>query len=159
MSAPPVPRPAGSPDHAAAGPLDDRDLVRRFNAGDEAAFTALAARHRESLVATALGLLRNRADAEELAEDALIRARRGLGRFRGDSSLRVWLNGIVRNLSLNRPWHFFRRHRHLTESFERPLPPAVRLTSPAPRPGDEAEPGPGEPAANFPRWSPQAWPH
>src|ERR1041384_1228371 len=65
----------------------DAELVRRFNGGDEAAFVEIMTRYREKIFSVALALLRNRADAEEIAQDTFIRAHRGLARFRGDSSL------------------------------------------------------------------------
>src|ERR1041385_5360198 len=69
----------------------DAELVRRFNSGDEAAFVEIMSRYREKIFSVALALLRNRADAEEIAQDTFIRAHRGLNRFRGDSSLATWL--------------------------------------------------------------------
>jgi RNA polymerase sigma-70 factor (ECF subfamily) len=98
--------------------LYDATLVARFNAGDEAAFSEIVARYRQKLFAVAHGLLRNRADAEEIAQDAFIRAHRGLARFRGDSSLSAWLHCITLNLSRNRYWYFFRRRRHATLSLD-----------------------------------------
>ena len=92
--------------------LFDAVLVQRFNAGDESAFVEIATRYREKMFHVALGLLRNRADAEEIAQDTLIRAHRSLARFRGDSSLAAWLYCITLNLSRNRYWYFFRRRRH-----------------------------------------------
>ena len=93
-------------------------LVRRFNAGDEAAFVEIVTRYRDKMFHVALGLLRNRADAEEIAQDAFIRAHRSLVRFRGDSSLSAWLHCITLNLSRNRYWYFFRRRRHATISLD-----------------------------------------
>lgn len=99
----------------------DAALVRRFHEGDESAFVEIMGRYREKIFAIALGLLRNRADAEEIAQDTFIRAHRGLGRFRGDSSLATWLHRIVVNLARNRYWYFFRRRRHATLSLDCPL--------------------------------------
>src|SRR5882762_8017626 len=65
----------------------DATLVERFKAGDEDAFAEIAHRYRTKLYLAALGFLRSRSDAEEMAQDALIRAHRGLANFRGDSSL------------------------------------------------------------------------
>lgn len=96
----------------------DAELVRRFNAGDEDAFGEIVTRHRGKMFAIALGHLGNRADAEEIAQDTIIRAYRGLARFRGDSSLSTWLYRIAFNLSRNRSWYFFRRHRHETDSLD-----------------------------------------
>jgi RNA polymerase sigma-70 factor (ECF subfamily) len=96
----------------------DIALVRRFNAGDESAFVEIMTRYREKIFAVALALLRNHADAEEIAQDTFIRAHRGLARFRGDSSLATWLHRIVVNLARNRYWYFFRRRRHATLSLD-----------------------------------------
>lgn len=63
----------------------DAELVRRFNGGDEPAFVEIMTRYREKIFSVALALLRNRADAEEIAQDTFIHAHRGLGRFRGKS--------------------------------------------------------------------------
>jgi RNA polymerase sigma-70 factor, ECF subfamily len=96
----------------------DAELVKRFNAGDEAAFVEIMTRYREKIFSVALALLRNRADAEEIAQDTFIRAHRGLSRFRGDSSLATWLHRIAVNLARNRYWYFFRRRRHATLSLD-----------------------------------------
>jgi len=101
----------------------DRDLIRRFNAGDEAAFNEIVGRYREKILALAERFLRNRADAEEIAQDTFIRAHRGLGTFRGDSSLATWLYRIAVNLARNRYWYFYRRRRHMTLSMDCPLGP------------------------------------
>lgn len=91
----------------------DRLLVQRFNGGDGAAFDDIVERYREKLQALAARFLRNNADAEEIAQDTLIRAYRGLARFRGESSLATWLHRIAVNLARNRYWHSFRRRKHL----------------------------------------------
>ncbi len=96
----------------------DAILVVRFKAGDEDAFVEIMERYREKMFSIAMALLRNRADAEEIAQDTFIRAHRGLCRFRGDSSLATWLHRIVVNLARNRYWFFFRRRRHMTLSLD-----------------------------------------
>jgi RNA polymerase sigma-70 factor (ECF subfamily) len=97
----------------------DRELVRRFNAeGDETAFAEIMERYRERMFSIAFAVLKNFADAEEIAQDAFIRAHRGLARFRGDSSLGTWLHRIALNLARNRYWHNHRRCRHLTRSLD-----------------------------------------
>jgi RNA polymerase sigma-70 factor (ECF subfamily) len=99
----------------------DAMLVRRFNEGDESAFVAIVTHYREKMFAVALAHLRNRADAEEIAQDTFIRAHRGLGNFRGQSSLATWLHRITLNLARNRYWYNFRRCRHTTRSLDCPL--------------------------------------
>lgn len=98
--------------------LRDAGLVRQFNAGDETAFAEIIRCHRGKIFSLALGYLRNHADAEEITQDTFIRAHRGLGRFRGDSSLATWLRHIARNLAHNRYWYFFRRGRQTTYSLD-----------------------------------------
>lgn len=99
----------------------DAALVRRFNAGDESAFVELMTRHRARLFVIALRLVRNHADAEEVTQDAFIRAHRGFAHFRGDASVATWLHRITLNLARNRYWHSFRRCRHATVSLDAPL--------------------------------------
>ncbi len=99
----------------------DAELVRQFNAGGEPAFVEIVARYRERLFAIAYTMLRNHADAEEVAQDAFLRAHRGLAKFRGDSSLATWLHRIALNLSRNRYWHSVRRGRHTNDSLDVPI--------------------------------------
>ncbi len=120
----PVPAMTDSADRAMVARQEaqyDATLVRRFNAGDERAFDEIVARYRTKLFHVAFGLLKNHADAEEIAQDAFLRAHRGLDRFRGEASLSVWLHCITLNLSRNRYWYFFRRRRHATVSLDCPL--------------------------------------
>ena len=103
--------------------LHDVGLINRFKSGDDAAFVEIVQRYREKMFSIAFTFLRNRADADEIAQDTFIRAHRGLGAFRGDSSLVTWLHRITVNLAYNRYWHFFSRCRHLTQSIDKPLNP------------------------------------
>jgi RNA polymerase sigma-70 factor (ECF subfamily) len=96
----------------------DAVLVRRFNAGDPAAFVEIVTRYRDKMFHFALRLLRNRPDAEEIAQDTFIRAHQGLAHFRGDSSLSAWLHCIALNLSRNRYRYFFRRCSHAMQSLD-----------------------------------------
>jgi RNA polymerase sigma-70 factor, ECF subfamily len=98
--------------------LHDAELVRRFNEGDATAFVEIVSRHRERLFSVAYAMLKNRADAEEIAQDTFIRAHRCLAKFRGDASLGTWLHRITLNLARNRYWYFFRRCRHTTLSLD-----------------------------------------
>ncbi|MFT3782691.1 MAG: sigma-70 family RNA polymerase sigma factor [Nibricoccus sp.] len=99
----------------------DVGLVERFHSGDESAFVEIMNRYHSKIFGLAQNLLRNAADAEEIAQDTFIRAHRGLANFRGDSSLATWLYRIALNLSRNRYWYFFRRRRQDSVSLERPL--------------------------------------
>lgn len=99
----------------------DAALVKRFITGDETAFTEIMNRYYGRILGLALNLLRNRADAEEIAQDTFLRVHRGLANFRGDSSLATWLYRIALNLARNRYWYFFRRRRQDSISIDRPF--------------------------------------
>lgn len=99
----------------------DAGLVIRHVSGDTDAFPEIVQRHRAKLFSVAYSMLKNRADAEEIAQDVFIRAHRALAKFRGDCSLATWLHRIALNLARNRHWYFFRRRRHATVSLDCPL--------------------------------------
>jgi RNA polymerase sigma-70 factor, ECF subfamily len=96
----------------------DSQLVTRFNAGEESAFVEIMERHQARIFASAMALVRNRSDAEEIAQDTFVRAHRALARFRGDSSVATWLHRIAVNLARNRYWYHFRRRKHATLSLD-----------------------------------------
>lgn len=99
----------------------DAALVRRFNGGDTPAFSEIMDRYRWRLWSVAYRVLKNHADAEEIAQDTFVRAHRGLAQFRGECSLSTWLHRIALNLARNRYWYYFRRQRHAAVSLEMPL--------------------------------------
>jgi RNA polymerase sigma-70 factor, ECF subfamily len=96
----------------------DKALIARFKDGDEAAFEEMVSRYWDRIYAMVLQLLRNSQDAEEVTQDAFIRAHRGLDKFRGDSSFSTWLYQIATNLARNRYWYWFRRKRDKSISFD-----------------------------------------
>jgi len=99
----------------------DRILVDRFRNGDSAAFEEMIARHWDRIYGMVHQLLRNQQDAEEVTQDAFIRAHRGLANFRGDSAFSTWLYQIATNLARNRYWYWWRRKRDRTVSFDQPM--------------------------------------
>jgi RNA polymerase sigma-70 factor (ECF subfamily) len=82
--------------------VEERDLVARAQRGDEAAFAALVAPHREVSFRLAYVITGSAAEAEDAAQDALVKAWRALGRFRVGEAFRPWLLRIVANESRNR---------------------------------------------------------
>jgi RNA polymerase sigma-70 factor (ECF subfamily) len=84
------------------GHEDERELIRRAQGGDQAAFGRLIGRHGDRAYALALRILRSASDAEEVAQDALVRAWRALPRFRGDSAFSSWLYRIVARQAFDR---------------------------------------------------------
>ena len=73
----------------------DRALAERARGGDTAAFRELVERHRDRAYGLALRMLRSPAEAEEVAQDAFVRAWRALPHFRGDAAFGTWLHAIV----------------------------------------------------------------
>ncbi len=82
--------------------LSDIELVVELKKGNQDAFQHLAVRYSERMYRTAYAMLNNHHDAEEVVQEALMRAYRALPNFRGDSSLATWLQRIVANLSRNK---------------------------------------------------------
>jgi RNA polymerase sigma-70 factor (ECF subfamily) len=82
--------------------LDDRTLVARARHGEAGAFEALVRRHLRAAVAVGLSVLRNVADAEEIAQDALVAAFESLDQCREPDRFAGWLLTIVRNKARNR---------------------------------------------------------
>lgn len=99
----------------------DRLLVDRFKGGDSTAFDQLVTRYWARIYAMTNQLLRNQQDAEEVTQDAFIRAHRGLSSFRGDSAFSTWLYQIATNLARNRYWYWWRRKRDKSISFDAPV--------------------------------------
>lgn len=90
--------------------VDDAQLARRVQAGDEAAFELLMRRHNRRLYRLARSMLRNSADAEEALQEAYLAAFQAIARFRCDASLATWLSRIVANECLGRLRRQTRRH-------------------------------------------------
>lgn len=99
----------------------DRLLVDRFKNGDQAAFDEMVSRYWGRIYAMVNQLLRNTQDAEEVTQDAFIRAHRGLDKFRGDSAFSTWLYQIATNLARNRYWYWWRRKRDKSISIDQPI--------------------------------------
>ena len=84
---------------ASAGGADATDaaLLERSRGGDASALDELVARHHEAAFRVALAILGSEADAADAAQEGMLRALRGLDRFRGEASFRTWLLSIVAN--------------------------------------------------------------
>ena len=82
--------------------MDDGELVEQVRAGDQAAFGELVERHRGAVFRAALAALGNDADAEDIAQEALVLAYKRLDQFRGEASVRTWLVSIAWRLALSR---------------------------------------------------------
>jgi RNA polymerase sigma-70 factor, ECF subfamily len=85
-----------------AGPSGDAELVRRALTRDETAFRTIMERNNRRLYRIARGILRNDSEAEDVVQEAYVKAFTHLGGFRGDSSLATWLSRITMNEALGR---------------------------------------------------------
>ena len=83
-------------------PPAERELVLRAQAGDARAYEELVHPHEEIAFRVAYVITRNAADAEDAAQEGLVKAWRALGRFRADEPLRPWFLKIVANEARNR---------------------------------------------------------
>lgn len=101
-------------------PTDDL-LIERIKEGDMGAYNDMVTRYYDRIFARVSQLLKNKQDAEEVTQDAFIRAHRGLENFRGDASFSTWLYQIATNLAHNRYWYWFRRKRDQSISLDQPL--------------------------------------
>ncbi|MBU6321596.1 MAG: sigma-70 family RNA polymerase sigma factor [Patescibacteria group bacterium] len=111
---------------------EDAELIAAYLAGDEAAFEALAERHLRGAYTLALRLTGEREMAEDVVQEAFVKAWRALGRYaRAEASFKTWLARIVRNTAIDH----LRKKRHVPFSaFE----------------GDEGEPAAPEIASDEP---------
>jgi RNA polymerase sigma-70 factor (ECF subfamily) len=80
----------------------DRDLVDRAREGDKASFGELVRRHQPRIFRLAAHMLRDGAEAEDVAQETFVRAYQALARFDGRSEPYTWFYRIAINLSLNR---------------------------------------------------------
>lgn len=82
---------------------DDSDLslVQLAQRGDSGAFDALVRRYQHKVVKLVLRYVRDAAEAEDIAQEAFIKAYRALPRFRGDSAFYTWLYRIAINTAKN----------------------------------------------------------
>lgn len=81
--------------------VTDLSLVQRVQRGDKAAFDALVLKYQHKLVKLVSRYTRNPAEAEDVAQEAFIKAYRALPQFRGDSAFYTWLYRIAINTAKN----------------------------------------------------------
>ena len=88
-----------SPDGPRAAGLAETEasLLARAQAGDVAAFERLSSAYADRLFMLLLRLLGDRAEAEDVAQEVMLRAWQGITRFRGQSSYFTWLYRIAVN--------------------------------------------------------------
>lgn len=86
----------------------EEELLSAYRNGDVSAFDGLVELYSAKLYRVAYMLLENKQDAEEVVQDAFIRAYKAFPSFRGDSSFETWMHRITLNLARNR-FHWNKR--------------------------------------------------
>jgi RNA polymerase sigma-70 factor (ECF subfamily) len=82
-------------------PDEDLDVIRRVGSGDRAAFRVLVERYQGPLYAFVLRMVRRPAIAEEIVQEAFVRAFAAAPRFRPTATVGTWLFSIAARLALN----------------------------------------------------------
>ena len=80
---------------------EDDELIREAQSGDRSAFDALVRRYDQPILRLALHMLGNEQDAQDVHQEAFLKAYRHLGNFRFECSFYTWLYRIVTNLCLD----------------------------------------------------------
>ncbi|MGO8926751.1 MAG: sigma-70 family RNA polymerase sigma factor [Limisphaerales bacterium] len=96
----PPPEPAGGSPGTTA-PAEEMDLVRRARKGDLTAYDELVRRYQERIYATVYHMTANHEDANDLAQEAFIKAFQALRSFKGGSSFYTWVYRIAVNKTIN----------------------------------------------------------
>jgi len=96
---------------------DDRELVRKAQQGDKEAFEVLVGKHQGRVFAVAGGILRNREDVEDIAQQVFLKAYFSLKRFDQRSAFSTWLYKIT----VNECWDLLRKKKVRPLVFESEL--------------------------------------
>jgi RNA polymerase sigma factor (sigma-70 family) len=81
--------------------MTDEQIVDMVQNGDTRAFTELVRRHQDAVYAMALRFTGNPRDAEDVGQDAFLKAFRGLSAFKAEAKFTTWLYRIVYNLCVD----------------------------------------------------------
>ena len=80
---------------------DDLTLVQRAKSGDARAFKLLVERYQRKVISVALGMVKDREEAMDVAQEAFIKVHKYLDHFKGDSSFYTWLYRITTNCCID----------------------------------------------------------
>ena len=77
-------------------------LINQIVEGDTKAFAVLVDRYKDLVFTLALRMLKNREEAEEVAQDTFIKTYKSIGKFKGDSKFSTWIYRVAYNSCLDR---------------------------------------------------------
>jgi RNA polymerase sigma-70 factor (ECF subfamily) len=81
--------------------MDEIELINQILKGNQQAYTILIKQYQANVFRTAMGLLHNKEDAEEITQDVFVKVYQSLSSFNGKSAFSTWLYRITVNTSLN----------------------------------------------------------
>ncbi len=81
--------------------MTEQELIRRLKEGDETAFKYLVDNYQERVYNTAIGIVQNAEDAEDVAQEVFIQVYRSIHNFKGESKLSTWLYRIATTRALD----------------------------------------------------------
>ncbi len=96
-----MPEPAAVPDPNAPSGMLESDLVKRARHGDLVAYDELVRRYQQRIYATLYHMTANHEDANDLAQEAFIKAYSALKSFKGGSTFYTWVYRIAVNKTIN----------------------------------------------------------
>jgi RNA polymerase sigma-70 factor, ECF subfamily len=118
-------------------PLSDEEVVTQVLAGETGMFEIIMRRHNQLLYRVARAILRNDGEAEDVMQDAYVRAYEHLDQFAGRAKFATWLTRIALHEALARQ-HRGNRYQELDPMSEREGDPMDRFASLAPDPEQQA---------------------
>ena len=81
--------------------MNELELIQQLRAGDEQAFKSLVANYQDMVYNTALGIVQNSEDAEDVAQEVFIQVYRSIDQFKGDARLSTWIYRITTTKALD----------------------------------------------------------
>ena len=81
--------------------MNELELIQQLRAGDELAFKSLVQNYQDLVYNTALGVVQNSEDAEDVAQEVFIQVYRSIDQFKGDARLSTWIYRITTTKALD----------------------------------------------------------
>ena len=106
--------------HAPASSGEDTELIRAFQKGNRSAFDTLVLKHKEKIFNLCYWFLQDYEEADDMAQEAFIKAFKSLKKFRFQSAFSTWLYRVAVNTCKNRLKSSEYRHKKRTISLSNP---------------------------------------
>ena len=81
--------------------MNENELIQGLKSGDEASFKYLVENYKDRIFNTAIGIVQNAEDAEDVAQEVFIQVYRSIHSFKGESKLSTWMYRIATTRSLD----------------------------------------------------------